>query len=45
MIENPQRFSADYLLKPDAIKTKLARWVVKYAYWLVPGYIWLLKKV
>jgi 2-polyprenyl-3-methyl-5-hydroxy-6-metoxy-1,4-benzoquinol methylase len=45
MIENPQRFSADYLLQPDAIKTKLARWVVKYAYWLVPGYIWLLKKV
>jgi SAM-dependent methyltransferase len=45
LIENPQRFSADYLLEPDAIKTKLARWVVKYAYWLVPGYIWLLKKV
>jgi len=45
MIENPRRFSADYLLRPDATKTKLARWVVKYAYWLVPGYIWLLKKV
>jgi 2-polyprenyl-3-methyl-5-hydroxy-6-metoxy-1,4-benzoquinol methylase len=45
LIENPQRFSADYLLKPDARKTKLARWVVKYAYWLVPSYIWLLKKV
>ena len=44
MIENPQRFSADYLLQPGAIKTSLARWGVKYAYWLVPGYIWLLKK-
>jgi len=44
MIENPQRFSAEYLLKPAALKTRLARWVVKYAYWLVPSYIWLLKK-
>jgi SAM-dependent methyltransferase len=44
MIENPQRFSAEYLLKPDALKTRLARWVVKYAYWMVPSYIWLLKK-
>jgi 2-polyprenyl-3-methyl-5-hydroxy-6-metoxy-1,4-benzoquinol methylase len=45
LIENPQRFAAEYLLKPDAMKNKIAKWVIKYAYWLVPGYIWLLKKV
>ena len=44
IIENPHRFSADYLLKPNAMKTRLANWVVKYAFWLCPGYIWLLKK-
>lgn len=44
IIENPHRFSAEYLLKPNAMKTRIANWVVKYAFWLCPGYIWLLKK-
>jgi len=44
IIENPHRFSAEYLLKTSAIKTRIARCVVKYAFWLCPGYIWLLKK-
>ena len=44
IIDNPHRYSADYLLKTGAMKTRLARWIVKYAYWLCPGYIWLLKK-
>jgi 2-polyprenyl-3-methyl-5-hydroxy-6-metoxy-1,4-benzoquinol methylase len=44
IIENPNRFSADYMLKTGAMKTRLAKWIVKHAYWLCPGYIWLLKK-
>ena len=44
IIENPHRFSADYMLKTGALKARLARWMVKHAYWLCPGYIWLLKK-
>jgi 2-polyprenyl-3-methyl-5-hydroxy-6-metoxy-1,4-benzoquinol methylase len=44
IIENPQRFSADYMLKTDAMKTRLAGWIVKYAFGLCPDYIWLLKK-
>jgi ubiquinone/menaquinone biosynthesis C-methylase UbiE len=44
IIDNPQRFSADYMLNTSAMKTIIARWVVKYAFWLCPGYIWLLKK-
>lgn len=44
IIENPHRFSADYMLKTDAMKTRLAGLIVKYAYWLCPGYLWLLKK-
>ena len=45
LIDNPRRFSAGYLLTPDSGKIKLARLGVKYAYWLVSSYIWLLKKV
>jgi SAM-dependent methyltransferase len=44
IIENPHRFSADYMLKFGAVKTSLAGLIVKYAFWLCPGYIWLLKK-
>jgi ubiquinone/menaquinone biosynthesis C-methylase UbiE len=44
IIENPHRFSADYMLKFGAMKTSLAGLIVKYAFWLCPGYIWLLKK-
>jgi 2-polyprenyl-3-methyl-5-hydroxy-6-metoxy-1,4-benzoquinol methylase len=44
IIENPPRFSIDYMLKTGAMKTRLAGWIVKYAFCLCPGYIWLLKK-
>lgn len=45
IIENPKRFSADYMVTPGTTKARLARWIVKHALWLCPGYIWLLKKV
>jgi 2-polyprenyl-3-methyl-5-hydroxy-6-metoxy-1,4-benzoquinol methylase len=44
IIENPRRFSADYMLKTGTMKTKLAGWTINYAYWLCPSYLWLLKK-
>ena len=44
MIRNPETYQIDYMLPPNSRKTAIARSVVKYAYWLVPGYIWLLRK-
>lgn len=44
IIEDPHRFSAEYMIEIGTMKTRLARWIIKYAYWLCPSYIWLLKK-
>jgi 2-polyprenyl-3-methyl-5-hydroxy-6-metoxy-1,4-benzoquinol methylase len=44
IIEQPNRFKADYMLKPHARKTKVAQIIVNYAYSLCPTYIWLLQK-
>lgn len=44
MIENPTKYRIDYMLSPGSIKHNLAKLVSKHAIWLVPGYIWLLKK-
>jgi len=44
IIESPEEFHAEYLISPDTKKGKLARLIVKYAYWLSPTYIWLLRK-
>ena len=44
IIVKPERFFADYLIMPGSKKRLLANFIVKYAYWLCPGYIWLLEK-
>lgn len=44
VIENPRLFHADYMIEEGTIKAKIAKWIVKYAYWLCPSYIWLLEK-
>jgi len=44
IIRNPNLFYADYMLREGSVKFKFANLVVKYAYWLCPGYIWLLQK-
>jgi len=41
---HPTKYGTEYMVKPGTIKAKLAEWVTKYAIWLSPGYIWLLKK-
>lgn len=44
VIANPEKFKAGYMLSHGSIKHKLAIVIADYLYWLVPGYIWLLKK-
>jgi len=44
IIEKPEVYGASYMILPGTLKARLARLVVRYAYWLVPGYIWLLEK-
>lgn len=43
-IDDPERFRVDYMLKPGSPKQRLARIIARLAYWLVPGYLWLLRK-
>ena len=44
IIEEPEKFHVEYMIEPDSKKAMLAGWMVKYAYWLSPTYIWLLRK-
>lgn len=44
VINNPEKYKVDYMLPAGSWKAAIAQNVVKYAYWLVPGYIWLLRK-
>ena len=44
IIEQPDCFSAEYMLPPNSNRAKLAKFISKYAYWLCPTYIWLLRK-
>jgi len=44
MIENPDKFSVAYMIPPGTRKQAIAKVVAKLAFWLVPSYIWLLRK-
>jgi 2-polyprenyl-3-methyl-5-hydroxy-6-metoxy-1,4-benzoquinol methylase len=44
IVLEPKKYLAEYMVPTNSPKAKLARLVVKYAYWLSPGYIWLLQK-
>jgi ubiquinone/menaquinone biosynthesis C-methylase UbiE len=43
IIENPEQYGAEYMLKPNTKKSLIARIVAKYAVWLLPSYIWILE--
>ena len=43
-IYNPNKYHVEYMVKPGTTKAAIARFVAKYLYFLVPGYIWLLEK-
>jgi 2-polyprenyl-3-methyl-5-hydroxy-6-metoxy-1,4-benzoquinol methylase len=44
VVRNPERFAVSDLIRPGSLRQRLALGMLKYAYWLSPGYIWLLKK-
>jgi 2-polyprenyl-3-methyl-5-hydroxy-6-metoxy-1,4-benzoquinol methylase len=44
IIESPEKYSLDEMLAQGSFKQKIALAVVRTAYWLVPTYIWLLRK-
>jgi len=44
MIEQPEKFGVDYMIPPGSLKQAVAKVVTKLAFWLVPSYIWLLRK-
>ena len=45
IIEDPSRFHAGYLLPSGSMKKWIAQFFARYAYQILPGYIWLFKKV
>lgn len=44
IISAPLKYKADYMVMPGSRKQKIAEFVSQYFIWLIPGYIWLLKK-
>ncbi len=44
IVENPGKYFAEYMISPNTLKARLAKVIVKYFYWITPGYIWLLEK-
>ncbi|MFH0732453.1 MAG: class I SAM-dependent methyltransferase [Candidatus Omnitrophota bacterium] len=44
IIIDPQKYCATEMIAPESFKQRLAILIVKYAYWLCPTYIWLLRK-
>ena len=44
MLNKPQKYEIEYMIQPHSIKHKIAMLVAKKFYWLVPTYIWILKK-
>ena len=45
IVEEPEKYYADYMLPEGSQKQRVAKNIIKYAPWFSPGYIWLLKKV
>ncbi len=44
IINNPALYHAEYMIRPGSSKEKIARFIVRFAYSLCPGYLWLLRK-
>ena len=44
IIRDPDKYQARYMMKTGTLKHTLARFLARYAIWLVPGYIWVLEK-
>jgi len=44
LVEDPARFGTDYMVRPGSLKATVARMMATWAYWALPGYIWLLRR-
>jgi len=44
MIKQPDKFKVAYMIPPGSRKQAIAKAVANLAFWLVPSYIWLLRK-
>lgn len=44
MLADPQRYHVEYMVRPGSAKAVVAAFVIRWFYWLSPGYIWVLKK-
>lgn len=44
MIVTPQKYHVEYMLRPGTLKAGAAGFIVRWLYWLTPGYIWVLRK-
>jgi ubiquinone/menaquinone biosynthesis C-methylase UbiE len=44
IIQYPERFYANDMISSGSFKQKFALFILKYAYWICPTYIWILKK-
>lgn len=44
LINQSEKYGTAYMMVPESKKQKIASFIGKYFYWLVPGYVWVLKK-
>ena len=44
IIEDPEKFSAEYMLKPGSLKHNMAKFIATYIYWFCHSYIWIIEK-
>lgn len=44
LIKDPAAYKVDYMLPPNSLKTKMAKYLFRFFPWITPSYIWLLEK-
>ena len=44
LIRETETFKTEYMLPSGSLKSLGARTIARFAYWALPGYIWLLRK-
>ena len=44
LINTPEKFQTEYMLKPGSFKHKVSRFIASHFYFLCPTYIWILEK-
>jgi ubiquinone/menaquinone biosynthesis C-methylase UbiE len=40
----PEKYAAEYLVRPGTAKARIAVFIAQCLYWLMPGYVWILQK-